>query len=229
MAHIDNKPITIDHIQTWIFDLDNTIYPAASRLFDQVRHRMTDYIQHHFLLERDAARAMQRDLFLRHRTTMKGLMVEHGTDPHHFMDYVHDIDLSTLGYDTELNEGIGALSGRKVIFTNGSAAHAANILEAYGIRHHFDFTYDIFSAGFLPKPEPKTYADFMQKADINPHTAIMVEDMAINLKPAHDMGVTTLWLDHPDEDVPSEGRMDDVSHINYIADDLKHFLSYTNI
>jgi hypothetical protein len=119
MAHIDNKPITIDHIQTWIFDLDNTIYPAASRLFDQVRHRMTDYIQHHFSLERDAAKAMQKDLFLRHRTTMKGLMVEHGTDPHHFMDYVHDIDLSTLGYDTELNEGIGALSGRRLFSPTG--------------------------------------------------------------------------------------------------------------
>ncbi len=228
MAHIDTTPISIDGIKTWIFDLDNTIYPAASRLFDQVRHRMTDYIQHHFALERDEARAMQRDLFLRYRTTMKGLMVEHGTDPHHFMDFVHDIDLSTLGYDSELDEGIGALSGRKVIFTNGSAAHAANILDAYGIRHHFDFTYDIFSADFLPKPEPQTYADFMQKADIDPNTAIMVEDMAINLKPAYDMGVKTLWLDHPDEDVPSEGHMDDLSHIHYIANDLKHFLSYTN-
>ena len=168
MAHIDTTPISIDGIKTWIFDLDNTIYPAASRLFDQVRHRMTDYIQHHFALERDAARAMQRDLFLRHRTTMKGLMVEHGTDPHHFMDFVHDIDLSTLGYDSELDEGIGALSGRKVIFTNGSAAHAANILDAYGIRHHFDFTFDIFSADFLPKPEPQTYADLCRKQILIP-------------------------------------------------------------
>jgi len=228
MAHIDTKPLQLDGIDTWIFDLDNTIYPAASRLFDQVRYRMTDYIQHHFSLDRDTARAMQRDLFLRHRTTMKGLMIEHGTDPHHFMDFVHDIDLSTLGYDAELDEGINALPGRKVIFTNGSNHHAERILDAYGIRHHFHFYYDIFSANFLPKPELKTYEDFVKKADINPRSAVMIEDMAINLLPAYQLGVTTLWLDHPDEDVPSEGRTDDLSHIHYIARDLKHFLSYTN-
>ena len=217
-----------EHIDTWIFDLDNTIYPAASRLFDQVRARMTVYIQQHFTLDYNAARAMQKDLFLRYRTTMKGLVVEHGTDPRHFMDFVHDIDLSMLKYDAVLDEGIGALRGRKVIFTNGSNAHALRILNAYGISHHFDFSYDIFSASLLPKPALETYQDFMQKGKINPKNAAMIDDMAINLLPAYAMGATTFWLNHPEDAGSHEKEAVDTAHIHYTARDLKHCLSYIN-
>ena len=222
MAHIDNNPPQLEGIDTWIFDLDNTIYPAASRLFDQVRHRMTDYIQHHFSLDRDDARTMQRDLFLRHRTTMKGLMIEHGTDPHHFMDFVHDIDLSTLGYDAALDEGIDALPGRKVIFTNGSNQHAERILDAYGIRHHFDHIFDIVGADFVPKPEQKAFDSFVSTTGIDPLGAVMVEDMARNLEPAHALGMRTVWL-VSDHDWAAKGA--DEPYVHFVAEDLKSFLS----
>ena len=219
------------HIDTWIFDLDNTIYPAESRLFEQVRARMTAYIQQHFTLDQTAARAMRHDLFLRYGTTMKGLVVEHGTDPRHFMDFVHDIDLSQLKYDAVLDAGLGALCGRKVIFTNGSNAHAMRILDAYGISQHFDFSYDIFSANLLPKPAIETYQDFMAKGKINPKNAAMIEDMAINLLPAYQMGATTFWLNHIDDAGDAgdyEKEAVDTAHIHYTARDLKHCLSTIN-
>jgi len=216
-----DREFSTKRYNAWIFDLDNTIYPAVSGLFTQISDRMTLFIQNLFDLDRDAALACQKDLFHRYGTTASGLMKEHGMDPTEFMAFVHEIDLSELAYDAELDAGIGALPGRKVIFTNGTRRHATRILDAYGITHHFDYVYDIIESDHRPKPDPAIYTDMLQRTGLDPAAAVMIEDMAVNLKPAAEMGMTTVLLKH---DLASTDPEIDAEHIDFIAHDLKTFL-----
>lgn len=210
-----------DQFDSWIFDLDNTIYPAASNLFDQVSERMTLFIRERFDLDHEAAFARQKDLFRRYGTTASGLMHEHGIEPRDFMDFVHAIDLDGFHPDPELDTAIGALPGTKVIFTNGTHDHATRILEAMELRHHFDGIYDIFDAGHRPKPEPAIYHEVVERFGINARSAVMIEDMAVNLVPAAEMGVTTVLLEH---NLDWNNPVMTAGHIDYIAADLKTFL-----
>ena len=210
-----------ERFDAWIFDLDNTIYPASSGLFGRVSSRMTLFIQGMFDLDREGAFRIQKDLFRRHGTTAAGLMKEHSVDPSEFMAFVHDIDLDDVEPDPELDGLLSSLPGRKVIFTNGTESHARRILDAYGIGRHFSGCYDILQSGHRPKPEPAVYAEMMRLHGIEPGSAVMIEDMAVNLEPASAMGVTTVWLDGgPGE--PGAGA--DAGHIDYIEPDLKTFL-----
>ncbi|MDA8637855.1 pyrimidine 5'-nucleotidase [Rhodospirillales bacterium] len=179
----------------WVFDLDNTLYPAASNLFDQVDWKMTDYVAALLSVDKVEARRLQKDYFRSFGTTMKGLMTVHDVDPHEFMAFVHDIDLSPISADTILNNAIESLPGRKVIFTNGSTPHADNITKHLGIDHLFEGCFDIVDAGFEPKPNLETYKVFCDRFDIDPTRAVMVEDMAKNLAPAAVLGMTTVWVD----------------------------------
>lgn len=206
----------------WIFDLDNTLYPAASRLFDQVDWRMTQFVADLLGLERLAARQVQKDYFLTYGTTMRGLMTKHGVDPVTFMDYVHDIDLSALPKDPTLSEALGKLPGRKVIFTNGSTAHALNITRHVGIEHHFDGFFDIIDAAFVPKPAPATYEAVCGRFGIDPSQAVMVEDMAKNLVPAAALGMTTVWVD-TGADWSRETA--ELGHVHHRTDDLATWLA----
>ena len=214
------QSIDLSHIDGWIFDLDNTIYPAESGLFPQVANRMNSYLEQTFNLTEDEARAMRRDLFERFGTTGRGLMEAHQMDPAEFLSYVHDIDLSEITYDEELDQALGNLPGKKVVFTNGTVKHASRILEAYRIDHHFEYCYDIIEADHQPKPEPKIYLELLERTGISANSAIMLEDMAVNLKPAADLGITTVWLDH-ELDWQKEGTI--APHVDYIARDLKSF------
>ena len=215
------KGFQADAYDGWIFDLDNTIYPAASRLFDQVSQRMTLFIQDRFNLDHDAAFARQKDLFRRYGTTASGLMHEHGIEPRDFMDFVHAIDLDGFHPDAELDAAIGALPGRKVIFTNGTHDHASRILGAMKLEHHFEGIYDIFDANHRPKPEPAIYHEVVERFGINASSAVMIEDMAVNLVPAAEMGVTTVLLEH---NLDWNNPALTADHIDFIASDLKSFL-----
>jgi len=208
-------------VSCWVFDLDNTLYPAASNLFQRVSVRMTAYIQSAFDLPEDQARALQKDLFRRHGTTMRGLMVEHGTDPEDFLHYVHDIDVSDMARDERLAELIARLPGRRVIFTNGSVPHAERITAQLGIDHLFEGTFDIVAGDFVPKPDPKPYHQMIAHFGIDPGTSVMVEDMAKNLKPAAELGMTTVWLRHHME-WSGDGAED--GHVHHPIGDLHDWL-----
>lgn len=211
-----------DEIQDWIFDLDNTIYPAASNLFVRVAVRITQFVENHFQVPTEEARVIQKDLFQRYGTTMRGLMVEQGLAPEDYLHFVHDIDVSDLPNEVELDRYLAALPGRKHIFTNGTVPHADNILNAYGIRHHFDHVFDIVGADFVPKPEAAAFERFMQVTQIDPNTAVMIEDMARNLQPAAALGMRTVWL-ASDIEWAAKGAEED--YVHYTAPDLKTFLS----
>src|ERR1044072_7118225 len=150
------RPLT--KADTWIFDLDNTLYPASSRLFEQIDRNIGRYIENLLGVGAVEARRVQQEHFRRHGTSLRGLMLEHGVDPHDFMDFVHAIDLSGVPRNLQLGAAIAALPGRKVVFTNGSVRHAENVLAHLGLDGHFPDVFDIEAAGWVPKPDPATYA-----------------------------------------------------------------------
>ncbi|MFA5120757.1 pyrimidine 5'-nucleotidase [Zavarzinia sp.] len=214
-------PKTLSATETWVFDLDNTLYPASCRLFDQIEAKMRAYIMDHLALDGEAAGALKSELFHRHGTTMKGLMQDHGVDPHHFLDFVHDIDLSPLDAAPALDAVLAGLPGRKVIFTNGSTMHAERVLARLGIAGHFDGIFDIVAAGFTPKPEVGPYLAMATALGVEPTRACMVEDMARNLLPAAEMGMATVWIPNG-TDWGAQGQGD---HIHHVTDDLAAFLA----
>jgi putative hydrolase of the HAD superfamily len=189
----------LSHISHWIFDLDNTLYPASARLFDQIDVKMGDYISKLLNVDRAEARRVQKKFFHSHGTTLSGLMEAHGTEPSEFLDYVHDIDLEVLEEDRALVLGIAALPGRKFVFTNGDQLYAQRVLDRLGLGGSFEAVHDIRACGFVPKPERSGYESLCRSFQIKPENALFVEDMARNLKPAKAMGMTTVWVNNGSE------------------------------
>lgn len=214
-------PAPLAAVETWVFDLDNTLYPAASSLFDQVDRRMGEFVARLLGVPAEAARAEQKRLFREHGTTLRGLMVEHGVDPVAFMDHVHAIDLTRLDPDPRLTLALARLPGRKVVYTNGSVAHAARVTARLGIDRHFDATFDIAAAGWIPKPDPAPYGVMLDRLGIDPARAAMVEDIARNLAPAAALGMATVWV-RGDLDRAKAGAA--APHVHHETDDLAAFL-----
>ncbi|MBV6633698.1 MAG: pyrimidine 5'-nucleotidase [Alphaproteobacteria bacterium] len=217
-----------DHIDTWVFDLDNTLYSARDGVFVQVHRRMGQFIEDRFGLDRDAAKAMQRDYFHKHGTTLRGLMTEKGINPHDYLDFVHDIDLSVIDMAPSLNEALQELPGRKIIYTNATTPYASRILERLTIDHHFDGIFDIVAADFAPKPDGNAFDQFLRDHKVTAGSACMVEDMAVNLGPAAERGMTTVWLreDHGDahhHHMPGKGEVP--AYVHHVIDDLEVWLA----
>ena len=217
-APVDPLP----QVATWIFDLDNTLYPASTNLFSQVDRRMGEYIARLLSLDLTAARSLQKQYFRQHGTTLRGLMLEHGIDPLGFLDYVHDIDLSVLQPRPALATALTRLDGRKIVYTNGSADHALRTLERLGIAGHFEAIVDIVDSGYVPKPEPAAYDRMVSRHGIAPRTAAMVEDIAANLEPAYALGMTTVWLRGP---YAWSRPAADADYVHHVIDDLDDWLS----
>jgi putative hydrolase of the HAD superfamily len=209
-------------VETWIFDLDNTLYPASSRLFEQVQARMNLFIATRFGLSLEEA-AERRGLYFRdHGTTLNGLMAVDRIDPHEFLVFVHDIDLAALPRDPALVAALARLPGRKVVHTNGSVAHATRLLDHLEIGHHFIGVIDIVASNFEPKPALAGYRELLRRHDVAPTTALMIEDMARNLVPAATLGMTTAWLRGTLDWAAAEAEGD---HIHHVVDDLVGFLT----
>lgn len=182
------------HVRHWIFDLDNTLYPADCGIFDRIDRRMTEFVAQHLSLPMDAAKQIQKDLYRVHGTTLNGLIVRHGVDPELYLDYVHDIDLSDLMPDRDLSLAIKRLPGRRFIFTNGCRKHAARIVARLGLTGLFDTIWDIRTIGFVPKPDTRAYNMVVTQAGIIPAKTAMFDDIVRNLAAAHALGMTTVWL-----------------------------------
>ncbi len=201
----------LDHVRNWIFDLDNTLYPASADLFSQVDARMTGFIQDLLGLEHDEARRVQKGYFHNHGTTLSGLMTEHHVDPHAFLAHVHDIEMDVLEHDAPLVAAIAKLPGRKLIFTNGDAPYALKILDRLGLGASFEAIHDIHAMDLMPKPHASAYAGFCTAFDIDPAQSLFVDDMVRNLLPAKAIGMTTVWVDNGSEQSPGAER----DHIDF--------------
>jgi putative hydrolase of the HAD superfamily len=215
-------------IDSWIFDLDNTLYPASTRLFSQIDARMGAYIQR--LLDVDEAEAwrVQKGFFHSHGMTLPGLMAHHGVDPHDFLADVHDVDLDVVEPHPELADLIARLPGRKFVFTNADAPYAARVLARLGLSDSFDALHDIHALGYVPKPQLPAYASLCAEHGIDPTRAVFVEDMARNLAPAKAIGMTTVWIDNGSEQAPpeqSDRPAQSRDHIDYVITDVASWLT----
>jgi putative hydrolase of the HAD superfamily len=212
----------LHEIETWIFDLDNTLYPHSCNLFLEIETRMAAFMCAEFGIDTAAAHAMRRHYFRTYGTTLRGLMNENGIDPHRFLDYVHAIDVTPVQPAPELKAALAALTGRKLVFTNADHRHAERVLERLGIADAFEGVFDIHAAEYLPKPDHGTYARFLQRFVVEPRGAAMVEDIAPNLVPAHALGMTTAWIPGgPDWTRAEPGA----AHIHHVVEDLAAWLA----
>jgi putative hydrolase of the HAD superfamily len=215
-------------IETWVFDLDNTLYPHHLNLWHQVDARIRDYVADFLKISHDEAFRLQKDYYRRYGTTMRGLMEEHGLEPDEFLEMVHQIDHSPLTPNPELGAAIGELPGRKLILTNGTRAHADAVMRRLEIGHHFEDVFDIKAAELEPKPQPQVYERFLKRHQVDPKGAVMFEDLARNLEVPHALGMITVLVVPKGagvvlrEDWELAGR--DEPHVDYVTDDLAGFL-----
>ncbi|ADM08867.1 putative haloacid dehalogenase superfamily hydrolase [Parvularcula bermudensis HTCC2503] len=220
-----------DHVETWIFDLDNTLYPADCHLFAQIDERMTGFIEGFLRCDRAKARHLQKDYYRRYGTTLAGLMAEHNLPPDDFLDYVHDIDLSAVPPNERLGMAIAALPGRKYIFTNGSEGHAERVSDHLGVSHAFDGVFGIETGDFIPKPQEAAYHAFSARFGRCPRSAAFFEDMAPNLTVPAALGMVTILVQSDAtwfEDEPQGKRPaipgDHPPHVDHTTSDLTDFV-----
>ncbi|HEY7809431.1 MAG TPA: pyrimidine 5'-nucleotidase [Allosphingosinicella sp.] len=210
------------HIDCWIFDLDNSLYPASANLFELIDIRMGEYISRLVGCDSAEARRIQKGFFHEHGTTLAGLMRSHGTDPREFLDYVHDIDLARISADPRVVDALDRLPGRKYVFTNGDVDYAGRVLDKLGLANAFDGVHDIHAMNYVPKPHPDAYSALCARYAIDPARALFVEDMARNLEPAKALGMTTVWVDNGSEQA---GRDADPAFIDYRITDVAEWLT----
>lgn len=204
------------HVQTWVFDLDNTLYPPSMGLFPQIERKMTGWVMDRLGVSRAEADALRSDYWGRYGTTLAGLMREHGVDPLPFLAHVHDIDFTDLTPDPDLAARIRALPGRRIVYTNADAPYAGRVLERRGLSNLFDAVYGVEHAGFLPKPERAAFERIFAQDGLDPTRAAMFEDDPKNLRAPHEMGMKTVH-------VAPAPRPE--AHIHHHTDDLAGFLA----
>ena len=204
------------HVTTWVFDLDNTLYPPNYRLFDQIEVRMTNWVMRELSVGRTEANRLRQHYWDKYGTTLAGLMREHGVAPGPYLTDVHDIDFSVLPPDPDLAASLSALPGRRIVYTNGGADYAVKVLQARGLSGLFDAIYGIEHAGFLPKPEEAAFRCVFALDGLDPTRAAMFEDDARNLRAPHAMGLRTVHV-APE---PAKAR-----HIHHHTADLATFLA----
>lgn len=182
------------HIDTWLFDLDNTLYPVETEFMTLIEGRMTDFMEKVTGLPRDEARAIQKKYYHAHGTTLAGLIAHHDIDPEDFLTEVHDVSLDRLTPDVKMAEALMRLPGRRLVFTNGSAAHAERVLERLQIAHAFEDIFHISAADYIPKPSPVTFEKMMARHGVSAAGSAFFEDSEVNLAPAAQLGMTTVLV-----------------------------------
>lgn len=204
------------HVETWVFDLDNTLYAPEVRLFDQIEQRMTRFVMNALGVDRREADRLRRKYWHEHGTTLAGLMREHGVDPDPYLIDVHDISFDALEPDAALRARIAALPGRRIVYTNGSAPYAERVIERRGLSGVFDAVYGVEHAGYRPKPDREAFDAVFVRDGLAPERAAMFEDEPRNLAQPHVMGMRTVHV------APRKYPAD---HIHHHTDDLSDFLS----
>ena len=216
-----------EKINTWIFDLDNTLYSADSGIFQQVHRLMGEFISKNLNMDMPEAKKLQSKYYKQHGTTLRGLMDNHGIDPDHFLDEVHRLDYSIVGSNKILNEELHKLQGKKIVYTNANKKHVIDVLDRINLTNFFDEIFDIKMANYIPKPELKPYEQIIDLFNIEPKSSAMFDDIAKNLVPAKKVNFTSVWID-----AGYENFSDDIKaskeYLDYSTRDLSLFLKDVN-
>ena len=215
----------LNKIKYWLFDLDNTLYSGQTKVFDQVDKKMSKFISEKLNVNIKEARKIQKSYFHEYNTTLNGMIKNHQIDANEFLEFVHDVNLDFLKKDKFLENEIMKLDGKKIIFTNGSKAHAKNVTQKIGIDKLFDGVFDIVDSDFIPKPSKEPYKKIIENYKIEPQYCIFFEDIARNLKPAHELGMKTVWIKNEE---PWAAKFSKSKFIDFKTDNLAKFLKEIN-
>jgi putative hydrolase of the HAD superfamily len=215
----------LSKIKFWLFDLDNTLYSGDTKVFDQVDKKMSKFISEKLKVNLEEAKKIQKNYFHEYNTTLNGMIKNHDIDANEFLEFVHDVDLEFLKKDEPLKKEIEKLKGKKIIFTNGSKAHASNVTSRIGIEQLFDGVFDIVDSDFYPKPSLEPYKKIIENYKIVPEYCIFFEDIARNLKPAYELGMKTVWIENNE---PWAAKYSDEEFVNYKTGSLTKFLKEIN-
>jgi len=215
----------LSKIKFWLFDLDNTLYSGDTKVFDQVDKKMSKFISEKLNVSLEEAKKIQKNYFQEYNTTLNGMIKNHDIDAKEFLEFVHDVDLEFLKEDEPLKTEIEKLKGKKIIFTNGSRAHASNVTSRIGIEQLFDGVFDIVDSDFYPKPSIEPYKKIIENYKIVPEYCIFFEDIARNLKPAYELGMKTVWIENNE---PWAAKYSDEEFVNYKTGSLTKFLKEIN-
>ena len=213
-------------IKYWIFDLDNTLYSGQTKVFSEVDKKMSAFISKKMDVDLVKAKEIQKKYFYEYGTTLSGLMKQDSIDPHEFLEFVHDIDISWLPKDLKLKDELIKIKEKKYIFTNGSHSHVKNVTKQLGIDGLFDGAFDIVDANFVPKPHITPYKKIIDKFKIEPTKSILIEDIAHNLEQAKNLGMKTCWLENEEAFAKKDA---DKPYIDYKIKNLPSFLQEINI
>ena len=214
--------IDLTRIDAWLFDLDNTLYPPEAELMSLIAAKMTRFVERETGLPWDEAFALQKKYLHEHGTTLAGMMANHGVNPEAFLDEVHDVSMASLTPDPDLRAAIAALPGRRLVFTNGDKAHADRVLKALNLADLFEAVFHIALADYIPKPHPQTFRRMIEAHDIEPARTVFFEDTARNLKPAFELGMTTVL-------VGPHAAQGAEPFVHYRTDDLTAFLKAVRV
>jgi putative hydrolase of the HAD superfamily len=213
-------------VNTWVFDLDNTLYPASCKLFDQIDVKMGEFVSKLMNVPYAEAKALQKQLYYKHGTTLRGLMQDHGLKPEGFLDYVHNIDYSPIAANPALATELQKLPGRKLVFTAGTVAHATRAMDRLGITHLFDDIFDIIHADYVPKPQRPPYEEFVRRHNVDPKRAAMFEDIARNLEVPHALGMVTVLIN--DDDNADAAHLKQQLHDTYVHHSTSNLSQFLN-
>ncbi len=211
----------VDHVETWIFDLDNTLYRTTPEMLAQIDDLMGSFISDLLRVDRVRAREIQKGYFRTHGLTLRGLMLEHDLDPEIYIEHLSQLDLSDIEPNPELAGILADLPGRKIIYTNAFTAHTEEVMDRIGISDRFDAVFDIGHADYVPKPAIESYRRLCEKHGVDPARAAMVEDISRNLEPAAELGMTTVWVR---TDTHWARETSETGHIDHVTDDLVAWL-----
>lgn len=224
-ANDDRMPWSIDardpdfsHVDCWVFDLDNTLYPVTQKLLEHIDTHMGGFVARFLGVDREEAHRIQKQYFREYGLTLRGLMIHHDLDPARYFEEMTPMDLDEVTPNPALGASIAKLPGRKVIYTNASVRHAELVLDRLGMDDLFEAIYDIEAADWIPKPAIESYRRLCEHHGIEPTRAVMIDDIARNLEPAHELGMTTVWMKTGAEwarDIEPE------AHIHHVTGDLK--------
>ncbi len=233
LAGDDRLRASFGHVTTWVFDLDNTLYPPDSGIWPKINERITLFLVDLFGLDGQSARALHKHYYMRHGTTLRGLIEENLDLADRFLEFVHDIDRSALQPDPVLAQEVGRLPGRKLIFTNGSRNHAILTARQLGLDGLFEDAFDIVAARLTPKPSEAAYRAFCDRYDVDPRRAAMFEDVAKNLAVPKAKGMKTVLvtakpgaIDH--RELHDRTGAESAAAVDYVTDDLGQFLARLN-
>jgi putative hydrolase of the HAD superfamily len=215
-------PADLSHIDIWIFDLDNTLYPPGSEFMTLMEGRMTEFVARETGLPRDEARALQKKYLHEHGTTLAGMMAHHGMAPEPFLTEVHDVSMDSLEPIPGLAEAIARLPGRRLVFTNGDERHATRVLAHLGLTGLFEDVFHIAAADYIPKPGPEAFARMIARHGVEPTRAAFFEDSERNLEPAAHLGMTTVL-------VGPAALASRASFVQHKTDDLAAFLKTAHV